>query len=67
KKEVSMLQLAFHLKQQPRVQADLPQGLNLNNYLPVSLLLQRNLCRLPVRWRPPSPDRAWNTTLPAAQ
>nr|GFC17965.1 hypothetical protein [Tanacetum cinerariifolium] len=30
------------------VQADLPQGLNLDNCLPVSLLLQRNLCRLPV-------------------
>nr|GEZ46757.1 hypothetical protein [Tanacetum cinerariifolium] len=98
KKEVSMHQLALHLKQQPRVQADQPQGLNLDNCLPVSLLLQRNLCRLPVRWRnpphpvfetgaddqpivqtsqhtewfsqpkrPPSPDRAWNTTLPAAQ
>nr|GFB60909.1 hypothetical protein [Tanacetum cinerariifolium] len=33
------------------VQADLPKGLNLDNCLPVSLLLQRNLCRLPVRWR----------------
>nr|GEX73258.1 hypothetical protein [Tanacetum cinerariifolium] len=53
KKEVSMHQLALHLKQQPGVQADLPQGLNLDNCLPVSLLLQRNLCRLPVRWRNP--------------
>nr|GFC65665.1 hypothetical protein [Tanacetum cinerariifolium] len=51
KKEVSMHQLALHLKQQPRVQADLPKGLNLDNCLSVSLLLQRNLCRLPVRWR----------------
>nr|GFB70494.1 hypothetical protein [Tanacetum cinerariifolium] len=47
-KAVSMRQLALHLKQQPRVQADLPQGLNLDNYLLVSLLLQRNLYRLPV-------------------
>nr|GFB96542.1 hypothetical protein [Tanacetum cinerariifolium] len=53
KKEVSMHQLALHLKQQPGVQVDLPQGLNLDNSLPVSLLLQRNLCRLPVRWRNP--------------
>nr|GFB06739.1 hypothetical protein [Tanacetum cinerariifolium] len=53
KKEVSMHQLALHMKQQPGVQADLPHGLNLDNCLPVSLLLQRNLCRLPVRWRNP--------------
>nr|GFB34859.1 hypothetical protein [Tanacetum cinerariifolium] len=51
--EGSMHQLALHLKQLPGVQADLPQGLNLDNCLPVSLLLQRNLCRLPVRWRNP--------------
>nr|GFC86888.1 hypothetical protein [Tanacetum cinerariifolium] len=48
-----MHQLALHLKQLPGVQADLPQGLNLDSCLPVSLLLQRNLCRLPVRWRNP--------------
>nr|GFA40796.1 hypothetical protein [Tanacetum cinerariifolium] len=53
KKEVSMHQLALHLKQQPRVQAELPQGLSLDNCLPVSLLMQRNLCRPPVRWRNP--------------
>nr|GEV49452.1 hypothetical protein [Tanacetum cinerariifolium] len=53
KKEVSMHQLAFHLKQQPGVQADLPQGLNLDNCLPPR--------------RPPSSDRDWNKTLPAAQ
>nr|GFC28508.1 hypothetical protein [Tanacetum cinerariifolium] len=52
-KEGSMYQLALHLKQLPGVHADLPQGLNLDNCLPVSLLLQRNLCRLPVRWRNP--------------
>nr|GFC18963.1 hypothetical protein [Tanacetum cinerariifolium] len=52
-KEVSMHQLALHLKQQLGVQEELPQGLNLDNCLPVSLLLQRNLCRLPVRWRNP--------------
>nr|GEU47149.1 retrovirus-related Pol polyprotein from transposon 17.6 [Tanacetum cinerariifolium] len=52
-KEGSMHQLALHLKQLPGVQADLPQGLNLENYLPPK--------------RPPSPDHDWNTTLPAAQ
>nr|GFA00909.1 hypothetical protein [Tanacetum cinerariifolium] len=46
-KEGSMHQLALHLKQPPRGPADLPQGLNLDSCLPVSLLLQRNLCRLP--------------------
>nr|GEZ47091.1 hypothetical protein [Tanacetum cinerariifolium] len=51
KKEVSMHQLALYLKKQLGVQAELPKGLNLDNCLPVSLLLQRNLCRLPVRWR----------------
>nr|GFA20686.1 hypothetical protein [Tanacetum cinerariifolium] len=40
-------------EKQPRVQSDLPQGLNLDKCLPVSLLLQKNLCRLLVRWRNP--------------
>nr|GFC43115.1 hypothetical protein [Tanacetum cinerariifolium] len=53
KKEVSRHQLTLPLKRQPRVQADLQQGLNLDNSLPVSLLMQRNLCRLLVRWRKP--------------
>nr|GFB70008.1 hypothetical protein [Tanacetum cinerariifolium] len=67
-KEGSMHQLALHLKQLPRVQAYLPQGLNLDNCLPVSLLLQRNLCRLPVRWRNPHIRcLKQNKTLPAAQ
>nr|GFB17056.1 hypothetical protein [Tanacetum cinerariifolium] len=48
-KEGSMHQLALHLNQLPRVPADLLQGLNLDSCLPVSLLLQRNLCRLP-KW-----------------
>nr|GFB45331.1 hypothetical protein [Tanacetum cinerariifolium] len=52
-KEGSMHQLALHLNQLPVVQADLPQGLNLDSCLPVSLLLQRNLCSLPDRWRNP--------------
>nr|GFB95374.1 hypothetical protein [Tanacetum cinerariifolium] len=52
-KEGSIHQLALHLNQLPGVQADLLQGLNLDSCLPVSLLLQRNLCRLPVRWRNP--------------
>nr|GFD33841.1 hypothetical protein [Tanacetum cinerariifolium] len=47
-----MHQLALHLNQLLGVQADLLQGLNLNSYLPVSLLLQRNLCRLPVMEEP---------------
>nr|GEY77971.1 hypothetical protein [Tanacetum cinerariifolium] len=51
--EGSMHQLALHLKQLPGVQADLPQGLNLDNCLPPM--------------RPPSPDHDWNKTLPAAQ
>nr|GFC24248.1 hypothetical protein [Tanacetum cinerariifolium] len=51
KKEVNMHQLALHLKKLPGVKAELPKGLNLDNCLPVNLLLQRNLCRLPVRWR----------------
>nr|GEZ25634.1 hypothetical protein [Tanacetum cinerariifolium] len=49
----SMHQPALHPNQLPRVQASLLQGLNLDRCLPVSLLLQRNLCRLPVRWRNP--------------
>nr|GEX73876.1 hypothetical protein [Tanacetum cinerariifolium] len=49
----SMHQPALHLNQLPRVQAGLLQGLNLDRCLPMSLLLQRNLCRLPVRWMNP--------------
>nr|GFA17666.1 hypothetical protein [Tanacetum cinerariifolium]GFA17675.1 hypothetical protein [Tanacetum cinerariifolium] len=52
-KEGSMHQPALHLNQLLGVQADLLQGLNLDSCLPVSLLLQRSLCRLPVRWRNP--------------
>nr|GEW86524.1 hypothetical protein [Tanacetum cinerariifolium] len=66
KKEVSKHQQALHLKKLPGVKAELPKGLNLNKCLPVNLLLQRNLCKLPSR-RPPSSNRTWNTTLPAAQ
>nr|GFD36747.1 hypothetical protein [Tanacetum cinerariifolium] len=60
KKEVSMHQLALHLKQQPGVQADLLQGLNLDNYLPHPEWFSQPM-------RPPLPDRDWNKTLPAAQ
>nr|GEW22571.1 hypothetical protein [Tanacetum cinerariifolium] len=49
----SMHQPALHLNQLPGVPAGPQQGLNLDRCLPVSLLLQRNLCRLPVRWRNP--------------
>nr|GFA03207.1 hypothetical protein [Tanacetum cinerariifolium] len=52
-KEGSMHQPTLHLNQLPGVQADLLHELNLDSCLPVSLLLQRNLCRLPVRWRNP--------------
>nr|GFA84470.1 hypothetical protein [Tanacetum cinerariifolium] len=38
----SMHQLALHLKQLPRVQADLPQGLNLDSCLPMYL---KSTCR----------------------
>nr|GFB16459.1 hypothetical protein [Tanacetum cinerariifolium] len=60
-------------EQQPEVQAGLQPGLNLERCQPVSLLLQRNLCRLPVRWtnlhirKTPTPDLDWNKTLPAIQ
>nr|GEZ37352.1 hypothetical protein [Tanacetum cinerariifolium] len=49
----SLNQLALHLNQQLEVQTGLQQGLNLDRCQPVSLLLQRNLCRLPVRWTNP--------------
>nr|GEZ73754.1 hypothetical protein [Tanacetum cinerariifolium] len=52
-KEGSMHQPSLHLNQLPRVQAGLLQGLNLNSCLPPR--------------RPPTPDREWNKTLPAAQ
>nr|GEZ24168.1 hypothetical protein [Tanacetum cinerariifolium] len=59
-KEGSMHQLALHMKQLPGVQADLPQGLNLDNCLPHPEWFSQPK-------RPPSPDRDWNKTLPAAQ
>nr|GFD29701.1 hypothetical protein [Tanacetum cinerariifolium] len=62
KKEQSTHQLALPLKRQPKVQADLQKELNLENSLPASLLMQRNLCRLLVRWRKPN-----FRSLPAAQ
>nr|GEV70518.1 hypothetical protein [Tanacetum cinerariifolium] len=49
----SLNQLALHPNQQLKVQARLQQGLNLDRCQPVSLVLQRNLCRLPVRWTNP--------------
>nr|GFA87220.1 hypothetical protein [Tanacetum cinerariifolium] len=52
-KEGSMHQPALYLNQLPGVKAGLLQGLNLGNCLSMSLLWQRNLCRLPVRWRNP--------------
>nr|GEZ20860.1 hypothetical protein [Tanacetum cinerariifolium] len=73
KKEVSMHQLALPLKRQPRVQADLQQGLNLDNSLPVSaddqpiIQTSQHLAWFSQPRKPPSPDRAWNTALPAAQ
>nr|GFB05945.1 hypothetical protein [Tanacetum cinerariifolium] len=63
KKEGSMHRLALHLKQQPGVQADLPQGADDQ---PIVQTAQHP------EWfsqpkRPPSPDRDWNQTLPATQ
>nr|GFD40667.1 hypothetical protein [Tanacetum cinerariifolium] len=63
KKEVSRHQLALPLKNQPRVQEDLQQGLNLNKGADDQLIVQTSQ---DPEWfsqprRPPSPDRAWNT------
>nr|GFC38553.1 hypothetical protein [Tanacetum cinerariifolium] len=55
KKEVSMHQLALHLKKLPGVKAELPKGFNLNKCLP-------HLEWFSQPRKPPSPDRAWNTT-----
>nr|GFC95150.1 hypothetical protein [Tanacetum cinerariifolium] len=55
-----MHRLALHLKQLPGVQADLPEGLNLDKCLPHPEWFSQPR-------RPPSPDCAWNTALPAAQ
>nr|GFC96158.1 hypothetical protein [Tanacetum cinerariifolium] len=63
KKEVSMHQLALHLKQQPRVQADLSQGADDQ---PIFQTSQHPEWFSQPR-RPPLPDRDWNKTLPAAQ
>nr|GFA42471.1 hypothetical protein [Tanacetum cinerariifolium] len=52
-KDGSMHQLALHINQLPGVQADLLQGLNLDSCLPPS--------------KPPTPDRDWNKSVPAAQ
>nr|GFC84330.1 hypothetical protein [Tanacetum cinerariifolium] len=62
-KEVSMHQLALHLKQQPGVQADLPQGVDDQ---PIVQTSQHPEWFSQPR-RPPLPDRDWNKTLPAAQ
>nr|GFB65165.1 hypothetical protein [Tanacetum cinerariifolium] len=69
KKEVSRHQLALHLKKQLGVQADLQQGLNLNKGADDQPIVQTSQHS---EWfsqprRPPLPDRAWNTALPAAQ
>nr|GFC23404.1 hypothetical protein [Tanacetum cinerariifolium] len=69
KEGVSRHQLALHLKKQPGVLADLQQGLNLDKGADDQPIVQTS--QHP-EWssqprRPPSPDCAWNTTLPAAQ
>nr|GEZ19896.1 hypothetical protein [Tanacetum cinerariifolium] len=73
-REVSRHQLALPLKKQPRVQANLQQ--DEGNPLPV---YETGADDQPIvqtsqhpEWfsklrKPPSPDRAWNTALPAAQ
>nr|GFD08761.1 hypothetical protein [Tanacetum cinerariifolium] len=87
KKEVNRHQLALPLKRQPRVQADLQQGLNLDKGLLTTCQMEETPHPVFERgaddklivqtsqhpeWfsqpkRPPSPNRAWNTALPAAQ
>nr|GEZ71030.1 hypothetical protein [Tanacetum cinerariifolium] len=62
-KEGSMHQLALHLKQLPGVQADLPQGVKDQ---PIVQTSQHPEWFSQPR-RPPTPDRDWNKTLPAAQ
>nr|GFC01132.1 hypothetical protein [Tanacetum cinerariifolium] len=62
-KEGSMHQLALHLKQLPGVQADLPQGADDQ---PIVQTSQHPEWFSQPR-RPPSSDRDWNKTLPAAQ
>nr|GEV52345.1 hypothetical protein [Tanacetum cinerariifolium] len=52
-KEGSMHQLALHLNQLPGVPSNLLQGFNLDSCLPPR--------------RPPTPDRDWNKSVPAAQ
>nr|GFD38525.1 hypothetical protein [Tanacetum cinerariifolium] len=68
---------------QSRVQADLPKGLNLDNSLPIEEtplpVYETGADEQPIvqtslhlEWfsqprKPPSPDRAWNAALPAAQ
>nr|GFC08799.1 hypothetical protein [Tanacetum cinerariifolium] len=54
---------ALHLKKQPRVQADLPQGADDQ---PIVQTSQHPEWFTQPR-RPPSPDRDWTKTLPAAQ
>nr|GFB23016.1 hypothetical protein [Tanacetum cinerariifolium] len=61
--EGSMHQLALHLNQLPGVQADLPQGAKDQSIIQTT--------RHP-EWfsqlrRPPTPDRNWNKSVPAAQ
>nr|GFB75530.1 hypothetical protein [Tanacetum cinerariifolium] len=68
-------QQALHQKLLPRALAGLQQGPDLDRRRQASLLLQRSLCRLPLRWKsppiqslkqkPPSPDHDWNKTLQA--
>nr|GFB65105.1 hypothetical protein [Tanacetum cinerariifolium] len=68
-KKGSMHQLALHLNQLPGVQADLPQGLNLDRCAEDQPIIQAS--QHP-EWfsqpsKPPTPDRDWNKFVPAAQ
>nr|GEU82712.1 integrase, catalytic region, zinc finger, CCHC-type, peptidase aspartic, catalytic [Tanacetum cinerariifolium] len=73
----SLNQLALHQNLQPGAQAGLLQGSNIDRRRQACLLLQRSLCRLPLRWKsphtrslkqkPPTLDHDWNKTLPAVQ
>nr|GEW43147.1 retrovirus-related Pol polyprotein from transposon TNT 1-94 [Tanacetum cinerariifolium] len=73
--ERSLSQQALIHKLLPGALAGQHKGLNLDRRRQASLLLQRSLCRPPVRWKsphiqsltqkPPSPDRDWNKTVSA--
>nr|GEY40447.1 ribonuclease H [Tanacetum cinerariifolium] len=73
KKERSLSQQALQQKLLPGALTGLHKGPDLDKRQQASLLLQRSLCRLPLKWKsphirsltqkPPSLDRDWNKTV----